>query len=100
MTENLKRLLEQYECCKLRYKYILNQLIRTKQELTSGCTSHMYMLGDEAGRLQGVQIERQNLRDYKFCIKEESRALQYLKYLIKEEQRVISFLNRKKNDKQ
>ena len=100
MTDNLKRLLEQYECCKERYKYTLNQLIRTKQELASGCTSHMYMIGDEAGRLRGVQIERQNLRDYKFCVREESRELQYIKYLIKDEQRVISFFNRKKNVKQ
>ena len=79
MTENLKRLLEHYECCKLRYKYTLNQLIRTKQELASGCTSHMYMIGDEAGRLRGVQIEKTNLRDYKFCAREESRELQYIK---------------------
>lgn len=100
MTDNLKRLLKQYECCKSRYKDTLNQLIRTKQELASGCKSHMRTMGDEKGRLHGVQIERANLRDYKFCIKEESRELQYIKYLIKDEQRVISFFNRKKNVKQ
>lgn len=88
----IQRLVEHYECCKRRYNYILTQIKRCKEELSQGCSSYTYVLGDEEGRLRGIQIEKKNLRDLKFCARFESDELRKIKYKIKEEQRKNSSL--------
>lgn len=89
LTE-LERLHALYDCCKNRYRYTIGQIRLTKEELGRGCTSHMHMIGDEEGRLRGVQIEKSNLRDLKFCARVESAELREIKYKIKAEQRKIA----------
>lgn len=93
----VQRLVEYYECCKSRYKYIIAQIRYSKEELSRGCTSYMYMLGDEEGRLRGVQIEKEKLKDFKFCVRTESTELRKIKYKIKAEQRKITRLNQRRN---
>ena len=88
LTE-LERLYALYDCCKNRYRYTIGQIRLTKEELGRGCTSHMYMVGDEEGRLRGVQIEKSNLRDLKFSARCQSKQLKEIKLRIKAEQRKI-----------
>ena len=87
MLKELKRLRTLYEACKNRYQYTIMQIHRSKEELGNGCTSYMYMLGDEEGRLRGVQEEKAKLRDLKFCARVEGQDLKELKQKIKEQQR-------------
>lgn len=88
----VQRLVEYYEDYKNRYKCILMQIKYSKKELSRGCISYMRTLDDEESRLRGVQIEKERLRDLKFCARFESDELRKIKYKIKEEQRKNSSL--------
>lgn len=89
----LNRLRQLYNACKNRYHYTIIQIHHSKEKLGNGCISYMHTIDDEEGRLRGIQIEKSNLRDLKFCARSESADLKDIKYKIKAEQRKIAHNN-------
>lgn len=86
---DMEKLLKLYEACKNRYNYTITQIRKSKKELSSGCVSYMKTVDDEENRKIGVKLEKEKLKDLKFCARTESSELKKLKYMIKAEQRRI-----------